>query len=123
MNDNDIIKALKHCTDNGECKECPANLHVGNCGHCMYNLMRRAHDLIKRQGTEIERLQKQLDSKCDRCIARDRAEAIREFVERLNIYVIPQKKEGYNLDIVLKSTIDWLAKEMTEVHNAKENSV
>ena len=38
-------------------------------------------DFINRQQAEIERLQKLLDDKCDRCIARDRAEAIKEFAE------------------------------------------
>lgn len=46
-----------------------------------------------------------------------RAEAIKEFAERLNIHVIPQKRDGYTCDIVLKSSIDSLVKEMTEEHN------
>lgn len=48
-----------------------------------------------------------------------RAEAINEFAERLNIHVIPQKRDGYTCDIVLKSSIDNLVKEMTEVHHAE----
>ena len=52
-------------------------------GQALGGLFREALDLINRQKAEIERLQKQLDDKCDRCIAKDRAEAITEFAERL----------------------------------------
>lgn len=40
-------------------------------------------DKCTHQNAEIERLQKLLDDKCDRCIAKDRAEAVKEFAERL----------------------------------------
>jgi hypothetical protein len=46
-----------------------------------------------------------------------RAEAIKEFAEMLKNQVIPQKRDGYTCDIVLKSTIDNLVKEKTEEHN------
>lgn len=59
------------------------------------------------------------EQKCQK----DIAEAIKEFAERLNIHVIPQKRDGYTCDIVLKSSIDSLVKEMTEEHNAEENSI
>lgn len=74
---------------------------------------------INRQKAENERLQKQLDTKCDRCIARDRAEAIKEFAERLK-----KKRETpvgtfygkkvYNSE---NKDIDNLVKEMTEEDN------
>lgn len=61
MTDNEIIKALEHCSDNGECKDCPANPHIGNCGCCMNGLMKRAHDLINRQKAEIAELEAEID--------------------------------------------------------------
>ena len=39
-------------------------------------------DKCTHQNAEIERLQKLLDDKCDRCIAKDKAEAVKEFAER-----------------------------------------
>ena len=40
-------------------------------------------DHINRQQAENERLQKLLDNKCDRCIANERAEAVRECIEKI----------------------------------------
>lgn len=51
MNDNDIIKALKHCVNGGDCADC-----MYNEGHCL-GLTANALNLINRQKTEIERLQ------------------------------------------------------------------
>lgn len=102
MTDNEIIKALEHCSDNGECKDCPANPHIGNCGCCINGLMKRAHDLINRQKAEIERFNNSpiLTKLCPMW----KAEAIREFAERLTMEVCESEH----------ITINNLAKEMTE---------
>ena len=52
-------------------------------------------DFINRQQAEIERLQKLLDDKCDRCIARDRAEAIKEFVGKIQVEINQMQKNNY----------------------------
>lgn len=46
-----------------------------------------------------------------------KAEAVREFAERLQTYVIPQLADGYTREIVLKSSIDNLVKEMVGEHD------
>lgn len=113
MTDNDIIKVLECCL-NLDCKKSPMEIcdpcpyfHEGNC---TYLLKENALNLINRQKAEIERLEKQLDSKCDRCIARDRAEAIKEFAEKLK----DSFGYGWLLGSAVKTHIDNLVKEMTE---------
>ena len=63
---------------------------------------------------EIERLQKQLDSKCDRCIAREREKAIKEFAQLVKEHLddFYHTDDGSLLDTV--SMVDLLVKEMTE---------
>lgn len=109
MTDEQIIKALEHCTKDG-CSGCP--LYEPNIANCVKRIMVNALNLVERQKAEIadskdeitelkktnkhlsneyialskecdklkaeiERLTKLLDDKCDRCIERDRADAIK----------------------------------------------
>lgn len=120
MTDNDIIKALECCL-NLDCKKSPMEIcdpcpyfHEGNC---TYLLKENALNLINRQKAEIERLEKQLDSKCDRCIARDRAEAIKEFAWRLKGFCTETTTDNINCPSVMvlsfaDEIIDDLVKEM-----------
>lgn len=78
-------------------------------------------EALEEIGRRIKQYEKQLDAKCDRSIARDRAEAIKEFVERLERRILPQltcstleKKEAYCFCL---DEIDNLVKEMTEKDN------
>lgn len=118
MTDNEIIKALEHCSDNGECKDCPANPHIVNCGCCMNGLMKRAHDLINRQKAEIERKNIQIGELvsfqrfCER-------KAIKEFAKRLKRKT--RKFTEYDdggwdstVYVVKVEDIDNLVKEITE---------
>lgn len=103
MSDNDIKKALECCSSSTgaeACKGCPFN-EKDICDKEDDAPQKYALDLINRLQAEnenlkhnlkcvkdhkeglIERLQKILDDKCDKCIARDRAEAIKEFAERV----------------------------------------
>ena len=75
MKDNEIIKALRCCADKG-CKFCAEQ----GKPHCKETVASLAWDLIYRQKAEIERLEKLLDEKCDRCIERTKSEAYREFM-------------------------------------------
>ncbi len=106
MNDNDIIKVIKHCINKTcvGCKREDNNCHSSDS--CRYDLLKVALDLINRQKAEIERLQEELDGETvenmrlghkievlevnnnSLCLtlsnrARvERAEAIKEFAER-----------------------------------------
>ena len=100
MTDAEIIKALECCTTQSSCIGCPYDDTDETCYKDM-RLLKDVLDLINRQKAESERLRKELnivstlyqdeqerykellDIKCDRCIARDKAEAIKEFAERL----------------------------------------
>ena len=123
MTDEDIIKTLECCTQHQYCcpKDCP--LYEYDVGECDMYLMQRVLDLINRQKAEIERLKNERIERIrkltrevyDREIAQAKIEAIKEFVERLKIFVIPQKADGYTREIVLKSNIDNLVKEMTDI--------
>ena len=67
-------------------------------------------DLIKRQQAENERLQKLLDDKCDRCIAKERAETLKELMFNLDEEISTYSSNGKGLNVYV-----WLknyAKEM-----------
>lgn len=98
MTDNEIIQALECCSIKHACSECPYTRNKG-CG-CINGILKDTLDLIKRQQSEIERLKYQVnrlknyDERRDidlhsRLIANARAEAIKEFAERLKekIYI------------------------------------
>ncbi len=58
-------------------------------------------------------LSSQLDDKCDRCIARDRADTVREMQERLEAHL--EKPEfPWDSFTVAEEVIDQIAKEMLE---------
>lgn len=59
MTDNEIIKALEVCANNGDCEECAINPHHGNYGYCTSLAIKAALDLIKRQQEKIEMLKAQ----------------------------------------------------------------
>ena len=75
----------------------------------------------KRLEAECERLVTLLDAKCERCIARDRAEAVKEFAERLKNGIHEDIQSGCDcadyLTDDLPDIIDNLVKEMTEENN------
>ena len=95
MTDNEIIKALEHCasgTGSDACNGCPFDIsnECTNNGNAIYE---HSLDLINRQKAEIER-QKEYCSKCaerttkamiglQETLGTARAEAIKEFAERL----------------------------------------
>lgn len=118
MTDNEIIKAMQCVIGNNiSCSECRYQ-KVLPFPSCRRMCAKNALDLINRQKTEIERLEKEKDSKLVMCIANDirkaKSEAIKEFAEKL--------KENYCFTdrwgkIIPISTVDNLVKEMTEVEN------
>lgn len=100
MTDNKIINQWKH---ERELAECVCSYFVDQVE---LSLVNETIDLINRQKAEIERLQKLLDDKCDRCIARDKSEAIKEFASRLK-YGVPQE-----YGVISCYDVDNLVKEM-----------
>ena len=98
MTDNEIIKALECCTTNGaSCKDCPAFAKVDRSNCKKY--FRGALDLINRQKAEIERLEKGSLKEAmifnSKTIENVKAEAIKEFAERLKEDVSNHRLEMY----------------------------
>ena len=112
MTDKQIIKALECCLDisPSTCKNCSLFNVTNSTMVCSKIATKFALDLINRQKAENERLQKLLDNKCDRCIANERAEAVREFAERLKDVSEHFWEEKENF--VSEDDIDNLVKEM-----------
>ena len=110
--DEEVIKALR-CLSGEEifCKDCYFSSLADHGFACKKNVSKAVLDLINRQKAEIERLTKLLDDKCDRCIARDKAEAIKEFADRLKTYYRNLDKTAGGL---VEYHIDQIAKEFLE---------
>lgn len=115
MTDNEIIKALEICAnENGMCSECA---YSDNYTNCNTRIAKDALDLINRQRAEIERLKGEIVNQYNtigKTIKQTKAEAIKEFAERLKADC-PDK-----LLVIHFDAIDNLVKEMTE-HNTKPN--
>lgn len=133
--DDEVIKALECCT-NCICNhaktdtECP----LVKMDFCKNYLMKQSLALISRQKVEIERLNKEVDrlSQCvlyhdgivsdlERDLFNAKAEAIKEFAERLKAERI---KPEFPWDdfFVTESAIDSLVKEMMEDNNESQNT-
>lgn len=118
MTDTKIIKALECCKDNSfnnfPCEKCP---YRGTRRYCANNLCEDALALINRQKAEIERLKdmvSQNEGALPRYEALIRAEAVKEFAERLK-----EKAITYYTIIghwVSVKDIDNLVKEMEGEH-------
>lgn len=112
MTDKEIIKALELCMDEDDrCGECP---YEGSPERCVKVHGKDLLDLINRQKAENERLetnnlsiQKTL-SKMSLGVEQARAEAIKDFAERL------KEKASFRhpLKFVLNEEIEKLVKEM-----------
>ena len=132
MNDNEILKALECCANEQGCENCPANPHRGNYGFCTPPLIRAAFDLVTRQRAKIERFEKENHEKFNKWKILDnrtkqryaelyeeakavvRAEAIKEFAERLKEqkYQSSDWSRGEHPFVVEESDIDELVQEM-----------
>lgn len=68
---------------------------------------------------EIERLRQNLNIELEKFATeyddKIKAEAYKEFAERLKYFIIPQKADGYTREIILKRDIDNLLKELKEM--------
>lgn len=121
LSDNEIIKVLEYCTTDGWCSNCP---HEKKC--IEDEITQLALDLINRQKAEIEQLkienrilsQKRISFperlEIDR---KARAEAVKEFAERLKEHKIDVDVSfGYGKEVYTEAVavieIDNLVKEM-----------
>lgn len=77
MTDNEIIKALEHCRDNG-CAGCPLEFMEDDRG-CMTEWLA----LINRQKAEIDRFKKHIVFEIESAYDRGKKAAVKEFAERL----------------------------------------
>lgn len=106
MKDNEIIKVLKMHLDEKDCHKCL----LDSDSECLKTLLKGCNDLIKRQKTEIEKLETELaDARYLNTVAAD--DAIKELAERLKtkwFYTFCRK-------VVSVEDIDNIVKEMTEV--------
>lgn len=119
MTDNEIIKALEcHSKNNVRtCKGCPyADTYHDINGECIDIMATEALALINRQKVTIEQLQTAL-FKCGEERVTARAEAVKEFAERLKEKIRDVAKiefqDGYYY-LIGVPLIDNLVKEFTE---------
>ena len=104
MTDNEIIKALECClSQNGECDNCPQHSRT-----CVDDLLHQSLDLINRQKAEIERWRtecgnqstlwsKHYESIFETAKETIKAEAIKEFAERVREELTPELKNSYDM--------------------------
>lgn len=112
--DEEVIKALEVCVDNSSCKECPINPNHGNYGYCTNLALTYAIDLINRQKAELEDLREIVFTDRSEAIKNLKAEAIKEFAEKLKEKAYVNKPYGVGKSVD-ECDIDALVKEMTEI--------
>lgn len=107
MTDEQIIKALECCRYGGRCEECPC-FDIPNCKALAND---NALALINRQKAEIEEQDQAIINALHR-MGEIRAEAVKEFAERLK----QERKKIYPLYTIdlFAEVIDNLVKEFTE---------
>lgn len=121
LTDNEIVEAMKRCIA-GDCEEtgCPLYNEADTYAMCVTILLEKTLDLINRQKAEIERLKKELieqqlkNNLLYETAKEIKAEAIREFAERLKEKSYIQKPYGI-YGVVDVYVINHIVEEMTEV--------
>ena len=81
LTEKEVVKALECCTRKYGCDDCPCRYY----DLCMIQINKEALSLIKRQQTEIEKKTKK-PQEIMPIVAELKAEAIKEFAERLKEY-------------------------------------
>ena len=90
-------------------------VYKDGCDGCLEYVCKEALDLIKRQKAELEDLRKIVYMDRTEAIKKLKAEAIKEFAERLKQTVYTHSTiTGYQYHVVDVSEIDNLVKEMIE---------
>jgi hypothetical protein len=110
VTDNEIIKALECCLCD-ECEDCPHDEEIA----CVENLHQEAIDLINRQKANAEGLTNAVKFLNEQ-LSSAKAEAVKEFAERLKDYYIKNKRYdrpyAHTMISLLFGLIDDLVKEM-----------
>ena len=113
MTDNEIIKALECCTKGNTsdvCSDCPL-LHTDICTEEENGVMKLALDLINRQNAEIERLKglknhrQELINELNKGITEAKAEAVKEFADRLKSLGRFTDGDRYYIDKIKKEMV------------------
>ena len=112
MTDKEIIKGLECCINWGittSCADCP----LCNTGCVHFSKLKETLDLINRQQAEIEELKKVvIDDYASEYDSKIRAEAIKEFAERLKEkypwkgdYLYSTRRTVENIDNLIKEMV------------------
>lgn len=118
MRDENVIRGLKCCT-RGRCRDCPYR----GMNDCAVRNGRDISHLLERKEREIDRLNQahvlkigEVQEHYRNQIGKARAEAIKEFAERLNEYIDFLTSSPYTEGVVpcIKAKIEQFMKEMTE---------
>lgn len=110
MTDDEIIKALEHCSEAESCIWCkyePTEHQKVTVG-CCYGLIKKAIDLIKRHQAEIERY-KGVIKILEKDVSTAKTDGVKEFSEKLKDY-------AWYYDVNMRA-LDRLEKEMLEAIN------
>ena len=116
MTDKEIIQALQMCHLQGVTSECKGCFYRECPDGCIENMQKDALDLIKQQQAEIEKLQIRLRKErhqfadLSKMYSEIRAEAIKEFAERLKEHL--KGNGGLYCVTTMNAKFDNLVKEM-----------
>ena len=104
---------MECCSHRGkkDCDNCPVNYKTAEL--CFEDVMSDAFDLINRQKAEIERYLHSIKM-LENDVQTAKAETIKEFAERLKMYIIKPEYPWEDF-YVTEESIDNIVKEMTEV--------
>lgn len=116
MTDAEIIKALECCSqETYDCDNCPLNKTEESL--CFIEIKKYALDIITRQKAEIEKLKSgivvELDNYASEYDSKIKAEAVKEFAERL-------EDEAYGNDLYDRSGYPVKAVTVADVENVKK---
>ena len=109
-----FVKFCKEILDGITCLEAEADKYY-NAAKIQQDVSMKRFFEIKRLKEENERLKKLLDDKCDRCIEKERTEAIKEFAD--NLCRVFAGHSDYHGDTILTKII--CSKEGKPIQNAK----
>ena len=110
MTEEKIVKALECCTTIMDCHNCSYD----NSKNCVCKLLENALDLIKCKNEMIEGLISGQET-LQKYIKTAKAEAIKEFAERLKKYLL--LPTAIEMSVVTASDIDNFVKEMVGADN------
>ena len=119
--DEEVIKALECCSSGkiDGCNDCPLFYVLGlnvSTEECMESAISNAIDLINRQKEELDDLREIVFTDRSEAIKKLKAEAIKEFAERLKerAYTSSDWSHGEHPQVVECDDIDEIVEEMTE---------